>query len=431
MTKNSGSARARPAARALSLFVATGLAINGIASAAEAQDASAPTASAPAAPAPSVAPPSTASAPTAPDAAKAAQENMFWQSAEHSNTLEDYKAYLQAYPSGVYAPLARNRIAALSAAPAAGPSAAPPPVAAQEPPPSAFGPQPAVDPEQLKSEVGTVDTERALNFGPDQRMELQQRLRALGLYAGPIDGDLGPGAREAIAGWQKQRDLAPTGELGPLALAALIKDSDAALSKGPPMGAAAPLGAMSPAAPPAMASAFGPPPTPPPAQALQAEIGTVATEAVLAMGPPQKMELQQRLKAIGLYGGPIDGDLGPGVRAGVAEWQKRRGLAPTGELGPLQLAQLRIDSEVAFEQIASRPVVAPVYAAPVYAPRRVYYAPRPVHAAEPNMAPAAALIGAIGLGLLGAKLGGGFGGGKGGGGKGGGGKGGGGHHKEK
>jgi peptidoglycan hydrolase-like protein with peptidoglycan-binding domain len=409
----------------LSLFVATGLAVNMIAPAAEAQDAPTPTASAPAAPTPA------ASAPTAPDAAKATQENMFWQSAEHSNALEDYKAYLQAYPNGVYAPLARNRIAALSAAPAAtptaGPSATPPPVAAQEPPPSAFGPQPAVDPEQLKSEVGTVDTERALNLGPDQRMELQQRLRALGLYAGPIDGDLGPGAREAIAGWQKQHDLAPTGELGPLELATLVKDSDAALSKGPPMGAAAPLGAMSPGAPPAMASAFGPPPAPVPPQALQAEIGTVATEAALAMGPPQKMELQQRLKAIGLYGGPIDGDLGPGVRAGIAEWQKRRGLAPTGELGPLQLAQLRIDSEVAFEQIASHP---PVVVAPVYAPHRVYYAPRPAAAAEPNMAPAAALIGAIGLGLLGAKLGGGFGGGKGGG-KGGGGKGGGGRHKEK
>ena len=421
MRKNSGSARARPAARALSIFVATGLAINAIAPAAEAQDAPTPATSAPAA--------------TAPDAAKAAQENMFWQSAEHSNTLEDYKAYLQAYPNGVYAPLARNRIAALSAAPAATPAAgpsAPQPVAAQEPPPSAFGPLPAVDPEQLKSEVGTVDTERALNFGPDQRMELQQRLRALGLYAGPIDGDLGPGAREAIAGWQKQHDLAPTGELGPLELAVLVKDSDAALSKGPPMGAAAPLGALgaiSPGAPPAIASAFGPPPTPVSPQALQGEVGTVATEAVLAMGPPQKMELQQRLKAIGLYGGPIDGDLGPGVRAGVAEWQKRHGLAPTGELGPLQLAQLRIDSEVAFEQIAARPVVvAPVYAAPVYAPHRVYYAPRPA-AAEPNMAPAAALIGAIGLGLLGAKLGGGFG-GKGGG-HGGGKGGGGGHHKEK
>jgi hypothetical protein len=260
--------------------------------------------------APAAAPPQNAPAASSPALSdKAAQENMFWDSAQRSNSAADYKAYLDAYPNGLYAPLAKNRIAALSAAP-----------------------QPA------------------------------------------------------------------------------------------------PVQAMAPQAPPTIPSAFGPPPAPVAPEALKTEIGTVATEEALNMGPPQRMELQQRLSALGLYNGPIDGDLGPGVRAAIVEWQKRHDAAPTGEIGPLQLAVLRAESESAFQQMAMAPRPGPVYIAhPVYPVRRFVrpYEPAPNYAAP-------AVLGALGglaIGLLGARLGGKFGGGgKGGGGKGGGGKGGG-HEK--
>jgi peptidoglycan hydrolase-like protein with peptidoglycan-binding domain len=408
---------------------------------------------------------------------KAAQENMFWESAQRSNSVADYKAYLDAFPNGVYAPLARNRIAAMSAQPAAAPPAAPPGNSAGGPPPG----EPAPSAAALKAEVGTMQTEQSLNLAPEDHTELQQRLQALGLYTGPIDGNLGAGFRAAIGNWQRQHQLAPTGWLGPVQLQALKAESDAvaqqqpggpgappaaggpassdkaameskfwdsaersnsaadyqaylqafpnglyaqmarnriaSLNNGSPPGGPGPGPGPGPGAP----SAFGPPPQPVSPEALKAELGTVETEQQLDIGPPGRIELQQRLTAIGLYNGPMDGDLGPMARAAIAEWQKRHDIAPTGELGPLQLAALRIESEGAFEQfLASRPVVA----APVYAPVRRYYHPYAAAAPARNDAAPAVLgvLGGIALGVLGARLGGKFGGGGKGGGKGGGGK---------
>ena len=217
--------------RPLPLIVAMSLAINGVLPAAAfeqpyrvADDAM----PASPAPGPQATPPAaqTSGAPPA-FSDRAVQENMFWESAQRSNTAADYKAYLDAFPNGIYAPLAKNRITAIGVAPVAATTAAlsPPP-----PPgfPSAFGPPPAtVTPEALKAEVGTVETEQALNMGPPQRMELQQRLAALSLYNGPIDGDFGPGVRSAIAEWQKRHSVAPTGEIGQLELAVLRVESEA------------------------------------------------------------------------------------------------------------------------------------------------------------------------------------------------------------
>jgi peptidoglycan hydrolase-like protein with peptidoglycan-binding domain len=414
---------------------------------------------------------------------KATQENMFWESAQKSNSVADYKAYLDAFPNGVYAPLAKNRIAAMSAQPAA---AAPPGPAANPPggpPPS----EPAPSTVALKAEVGTMQTEQSLNLAPEDRIELQQRLQALGVYNGPTDGNLGAAFRTAVGNWQRQHQLAPTGWLGPVQLQVVKAESDAVAQQQPeggqpPGGPAAPPAAGGPAssanaameskfwdsaersnsaadyqaylqafpnglyaqmarnriaslnsgAPPGgpgpgpgpgAPSAFGPPPQPVSPEALKAEVGTVETEQQLDIGPPGRIELQQRLTALGLYNGPIDGDLGPMARAAIAEWQKRHDIAPTGDLGPLELAALRLESEGAFQQfLASRPVVA----APVYAPVRRYYHPYAAAAPERsnNGAPAVlgAILGGVALGILGSKLGGKFGGGKGGGGKGGGGK---------
>ena len=41
------------------------------------------------------------------------QENLFWESIADSEDAADFEAYLSQFPSGVYAPLARNRAAAL------------------------------------------------------------------------------------------------------------------------------------------------------------------------------------------------------------------------------------------------------------------------------------------------------------------------------
>jgi Putative peptidoglycan binding domain len=214
--------------------------------------AAAPPASAPAASPPAAAPSSApAAAPATND--KMTQENMFWESAQKSNTVADYKAYLESFPNGVYAPLAKNRIAAAAAAADGGQARSVSPDAGPAGPPAADPSQPAgptqanapqqendqiapagaqqatapaaISPEALRAEVGTAETEQSLNLNQRDAMVLQRRLSAIGLYSGPIDGDLGPGSRAAIVAWQQSHGVAPTGQLGPLQLAALQAES--------------------------------------------------------------------------------------------------------------------------------------------------------------------------------------------------------------
>src|SRR5271166_2996556 len=40
-------------------------------------------------------------------------EDLLWESAQHSNLSADYQAYLDAFPNGVFAQMAKNRIASL------------------------------------------------------------------------------------------------------------------------------------------------------------------------------------------------------------------------------------------------------------------------------------------------------------------------------
>ncbi|MBV9288228.1 MAG: caspase family protein, partial [Hyphomicrobiales bacterium] len=164
-------------------------------------------------------------APEAPAPANAAgekpsQEDLLWESAQHSNLSADYQAYLDAYPNGVFAQMAKNRIAALeNAVPtraAIAPSAAP----AQAP---AAG--------DWKSEIGTVDMEKALDLRPAVQKEIQQRLAALGLYKGPPTGALDSATRAAIEQWQQSRGATPTSFLGPQQLAALRAETGSAYQK--------------------------------------------------------------------------------------------------------------------------------------------------------------------------------------------------------
>jgi len=63
-------------------------------------------------------------------------EMLFWRSAQQSNRAEEYRAYLQQFPNGVFAGLAKLRVAELEkpASVAAAPAAPPPPPPAAAPP---------------------------------------------------------------------------------------------------------------------------------------------------------------------------------------------------------------------------------------------------------------------------------------------------------
>ena len=152
-----------------------------------------------------------------------AQENLLWESAQHSNLSADYQAYLSAFPSGVFAQMAKNRIASMESARTSAPTPAPQTLAMVEPSGSKD--------DAVKESVATADTERALNLGAAGEKEVQQRLSALDLYKGPVTGSLDPATRSAIAEWQKKSGFAPTSFLDSAQVAALKADSETEYQK--------------------------------------------------------------------------------------------------------------------------------------------------------------------------------------------------------
>jgi uncharacterized caspase-like protein len=152
-----------------------------------------------------------------------AEENLMWESAEHSNLAADYQAYLTAFPSGVFAQMAKNRIASMESERTSTPAPAPQTFAMTEPA------SPKDD--ALKDNVGTADTERTLNLGSAGEKEVQQRLTAIDLYNGPKTGELDTATRSALVQWQKKSGFAPTSFLDSDQLAALKADSETEYQK--------------------------------------------------------------------------------------------------------------------------------------------------------------------------------------------------------
>ncbi len=102
-----------------------------------------------AAPAPAAAAAPTPVAAVAPATHERQVELAFWDSIKASSNPADFKAYLERYPQGAFAPIARNRLAATPAAPiAAAPKPAPAPaqVASIAPAPPPAAPAAAVPP---------------------------------------------------------------------------------------------------------------------------------------------------------------------------------------------------------------------------------------------------------------------------------------------
>jgi murein DD-endopeptidase MepM/ murein hydrolase activator NlpD len=67
---------------------------------------------------------------------------------------------------------------------------------------------------------------------------------------------------------------------------------------------------------------------------------TAAPAGAARMGSPSMAALQVALRANGLYSGSIDGVVGPGTRAGVRSFQRRKGLLDDGIAGPQTLRAL-------------------------------------------------------------------------------------------
>jgi uncharacterized caspase-like protein len=160
--------------------------------------------------APAQAPPAVAQAGDAPGDVGWMVEQRLWDEASKRNTPAHYRLYLEQFPQGRFAAIARLNLEQIEAdgakevaslAPAdAGASQARTAVAV---------------PDEVRRTPGTAATEALVGLDRDKRVDLQLRLSALGHDAGSPDGSIGPRSRAAIGAWQKQSGIAETTYLTP------------------------------------------------------------------------------------------------------------------------------------------------------------------------------------------------------------------------
>jgi uncharacterized caspase-like protein len=178
--------------------------------------------------------PDTPAAPALAEAPKPADASLAWdrektlfEVAAKTGAVEDYRAYLAAYPEGQFAAIARNyitrsvspaakeptlTIAALppadtAAAPAAEPSAPAVPAAAAAP----EAESPTVAPDAATHAPGTESSEDALGWDKAKRREVQMRLEISGQEIGTPDGSFGPRTRAAVSSWQTANGFEASG----------------------------------------------------------------------------------------------------------------------------------------------------------------------------------------------------------------------------
>jgi peptidoglycan hydrolase-like protein with peptidoglycan-binding domain len=127
--------------------------------------------------------------------------------------------------------------------------------------------------------------------------QLQNRLRAAGFFNGPVTGYYGELTEAAVRNFQRSRGLSVNGIVGPTTLAALQGTS---------------------------------PGNPPIATQLRRGSSGLAVN-----------QLQNQLRATGLYKGPITGYYGQLTEAAVRDFQRSRSLSVNGIVGPTTLAALQ------------------------------------------------------------------------------------------
>lgn len=135
-------------------------------------------------------------------------EQRLWDEASKRNTAPFYEAYLEQFPNGRFATVARLNIDALK-----DPKAQERQVAALDAdeanPGSAVRTSVGIS-DDMKKVLGTAETENAIGLDHQGRIDLQLRVEALGNELGRVDGNIGAKTRQAIGDWQEENGLPPT-----------------------------------------------------------------------------------------------------------------------------------------------------------------------------------------------------------------------------
>ncbi|MEO0539246.1 MAG: peptidoglycan-binding domain-containing protein [Cyanobacteria bacterium P01_A01_bin.105] len=178
--------------------------------------------------------------------------------------------------------------------------------------------------------------------------DVQAMLTLMGFYAGPIDGFYRDPTQTAVAQFQTSAGITADGIVGPTTWQKLLPQPEAVASGGTiaptpepaPMPAPAPTPAPAPAPIPAPTPAPAPAPMPAPAPTpapAPAPTPTAVGLPVLREGMygPAVTRLQERLRALDAYSGPIDGVFGSQTAAAVRQVQRSNDLTADGVVGPV------------------------------------------------------------------------------------------------
>ncbi len=171
--------------------------------------------------------------------------------------------------------------------------------------------------------------------------DAQQRLSALGYYAGPIDGLWGPDTQAAVERFQRDRGLQVTGDLNQVTASALQGPPQSSFNAAPQPSAAlrdtqqrlraflAVTGDLNAVTASALRSA---PPL--------ASRGAISPAEAQATDPTSVRTVQNRLRQLGYFNAPADGVWGPSTQVALENFQRAQGLDMSGQLTPSTVAAL-------------------------------------------------------------------------------------------
>ena len=153
-------------------------------------------------------------------------EQRLWDEASKRNSIPFYEAYLDQFPNGRFATVARLNIDQLK-----DPKAENRQVAAIDTDEANANSGSAVRTsvgvsDEVKQMPGTELTEAAIGLDREGRIDLQLRIEALGNELGRIDGNIGRQTRQAIGVWQAKNGLLQTTYLTREQLAFLVIQTD-------------------------------------------------------------------------------------------------------------------------------------------------------------------------------------------------------------
>ncbi|RUW34310.1 MULTISPECIES: caspase family protein [unclassified Mesorhizobium] len=151
-------------------------------------------------------------------------EQRLWDEASKKNAIPFYEAYLEQFPNGRFATVAKLNIDQLK-----DPKAGSKQVAALDTNEANAGSAVRTSvgiTDEMKQTPGTEQTEGAIGLDRNGRIDLQLRIEALGNELGQVDGNIGPKTRQAIGVWQGKNGLPQTTYLTRAQLAFLTIQTD-------------------------------------------------------------------------------------------------------------------------------------------------------------------------------------------------------------